>query len=566
MRSNTRIVIAACIACASAIILTAAASAARTAIQDHATVLQYQPATASSGSGPAMAPSVTIAEYDFDDGLGGADPQGWTSYDRHRNDFNYFHVDDFAGLAPDYAPLSGAQSLWCGIAAWCDKAGGTLPGYGNNWRHSFTSREFAVTGNVVITYIVKWDVELDYDFAYLQYLGASGTWETLLTYTGIGQQVGYVVVNSADHTGTIRFRFVMDSDQAYSDEDGWWPTHGAIIIDDLIVADDGGTVDFQDFESEGVGDQTTADGDWTVNNDWPDLYGDYAALMDGSTVLQEDPVVTNNTWLWGFFSGSTANYACAGHPEQLVVPYARTLPSSDWDDFIDNDVRSPMIDISTDVNGAPLAEVPDTLLLEFDVYRGMTLNALVFYAYDYRFSFAGCSGEWHGSEQMYYADQTDWFRFSAEIAVPVGATHIQVALRAVDMCVYWCGTYGDGTCHSQGPLFDNVRVGVPGEPTAVGDTPVVPRFALRQNAPNPFNGATSIRYEVPAGGGVVELEVFDAAGRRVASLFRGFRSEGVWTATWDGRDRSGREAVSGVYFCRLAAPGAVQTRKMLLLK
>jgi hypothetical protein len=91
-------------------------------------------------------------------------------------------------------------------------------------------------------------------------------------------------------------------------------------------------------------------------------------------------------------------------------------------------------------------------------------------------------------------------------------------------------------------------------------------YGLEQNAPNPFNPVTTMRYSVPAGGGHVRLEVIDVAGRVVRTLVDDHRSEGEHGAAWNGRDDEGREVASGVYFYRLTARGTELTRKMLLLK
>ncbi|MBM3307716.1 MAG: hypothetical protein FJY74_05270 [Candidatus Eisenbacteria bacterium] len=101
-----------------------------------------------------------------------------------------------------------------------------------------------------------------------------------------------------------------------------------------------------------------------------------------------------------------------------------------------------------------------------------------------------------------------------------------------------------------------------GEPAQV----IPERFGLRQNVPNPFNPVTAIGYDVPAGGGRVTLEVFDVSGRLVRTLVDGFVSEGVRSASWDGRDGEGKEVGSGVYFCRMKAGETEQTVKMTLLK
>jgi hypothetical protein len=92
------------------------------------------------------------------------------------------------------------------------------------------------------------------------------------------------------------------------------------------------------------------------------------------------------------------------------------------------------------------------------------------------------------------------------------------------------------------------------------------RFGLHQNIPNPFNPVTTIGYDVPAGGGRVTIEIFDVSGRLVRTLVDGSVGAGVRSAVWDGRDAEGAEVGSGVYFCRMTAPGLEQTVKMTLLK
>jgi hypothetical protein len=88
-------------------------------------------------------------------------------------------------------------------------------------------------------------------------------------------------------------------------------------------------------------------------------------------------------------------------------------------------------------------------------------------------------------------------------------------------------------------------------------------MVLAQNEPNPFNPSTTIRYELgePA---VVDLAVYDLAGRRVRTLVSGFRESGVHAAAWDGRGEGGRPTASGVYFYRLRAGKETLVRKMVL--
>lgn len=97
----------------------------------------------------------------------------------------------------------------------------------------------------------------------------------------------------------------------------------------------------------------------------------------------------------------------------------------------------------------------------------------------------------------------------------------------------------------------------------VGLTPLVP--ALLQNHPNPFRGATALRFVLPTAGRA-SLQVFDLSGRLVATVHDGDLSAGEHTMDWSGRDDSGVSAPAGVYFYRITAPGFVDTKKMLRVK
>jgi hypothetical protein len=93
-----------------------------------------------------------------------------------------------------------------------------------------------------------------------------------------------------------------------------------------------------------------------------------------------------------------------------------------------------------------------------------------------------------------------------------------------------------------------------------------PALRLFQNAPNPFNPKTTIRFELPAPS-AVRLAVYDVQGRLVRELLAGRTlSAGPQTAVWDGRDAAGQSLGSGVFFYRLEAAGEVLHGKMLLVK
>ncbi len=84
--------------------------------------------------------------------------------------------------------------------------------------------------------------------------------------------------------------------------------------------------------------------------------------------------------------------------------------------------------------------------------------------------------------------------------------------------------------------------------------------------PNPFEPAVTVTFSADTDGPVV-LAVFDAAGRRTATLFDGVARAGVTrSVAWDGRSDTGEPAPPGVYFLRLATTAGAPTRKVLMMK
>jgi hypothetical protein len=88
---------------------------------------------------------------------------------------------------------------------------------------------------------------------------------------------------------------------------------------------------------------------------------------------------------------------------------------------------------------------------------------------------------------------------------------------------------------------------------------------LFQNAPNPFNPTTTIRFRL-ADAARAELTVFDVRGRRIRTLVDEVLSAGEHAQGWDGTNQRGEPVASGVYFYRLTAGDFRETRRMLLLK
>lgn len=100
---------------------------------------------------------------------------------------------------------------------------------------------------------------------------------------------------------------------------------------------------------------------------------------------------------------------------------------------------------------------------------------------------------------------------------------------------------------------------------AVDPPPAPERFAMLANSPNPFGGATLVRFALPRATSV-RLDVFDLGGRRVAGVAPVQLDEGSRELRFDGRDTAGKPLGAGVYLYRVTAGGAVGTGRMVVAR
>jgi len=105
--------------------------------------------------------------------------------------------------------------------------------------------------------------------------------------------------------------------------------------------------------------------------------------------------------------------------------------------------------------------------------------------------------------------------------------------------------------------------------TVANDDPTAPPalgFRLQQNHPNPFNPSTAIAFSTNDAAKHYTLEIYNLKGQRVSTLHKGQLPAGNHSLIWNGKDSSGQDVASGVYFYRLSDGSKTQSRKMLLMK
>ncbi len=89
--------------------------------------------------------------------------------------------------------------------------------------------------------------------------------------------------------------------------------------------------------------------------------------------------------------------------------------------------------------------------------------------------------------------------------------------------------------------------------------------SLFQNHPNPIFTQTVIKYSIPEKL-KVELKIYDAAGREIASLVNKEQAAGYYKVEWDISNVSKKKFPKGVYFCQLKTANFTDTKKMVIVK
>jgi hypothetical protein len=95
--------------------------------------------------------------------------------------------------------------------------------------------------------------------------------------------------------------------------------------------------------------------------------------------------------------------------------------------------------------------------------------------------------------------------------------------------------------------------------------PPPPGGTLHQNAPNPFNPGTTIRFDLNYAGHA-RIAIYDVQGRLVAEPLDTNLPAGPNEVFWSGNDAQGRRVASGIYFCELETAGHSYSRRMVLAR
>ena len=494
---------------------------------------------------------------------GQPDPQGWIHRDDSVAPESRWSISTYSAAELDPGTPDN-HAWWCGDAFPPCGPGDPDGGYGNDW-----DTRLAWTGvidpgraaTVRVTGVVRHDTEPGYDYLHVEFAKSTGVIPAA-TRDGTGTFAldATVTYQPGEFWGpggdSVRVQLRVVTDAGWSDEDCDWPSSGAVQADNLQVTvqqgDDppwstavetcepGAPRQWRELPPVGVGDFAKL---WT---DLPELDPDrdnpspqWAFLDDGIVVPGVgptwvlDPAYPESTYAVNIRGG----HLLSGHPliNTLLSPPV-ALPES-WCGAL-----QVVVDAYFDTGACPPTYEAFGLAITADP--------------------AGRSGWQEISDPfLRYGTNRAFHRpvatFDLDL-VPADTRWVRIMLQA-HQANWWCWEWNP----LPGPYYDNVRLQL--VPSALSPVPAATAVLTATAAPNPFNPAVTIAWDLPRAGGL-EVQVFDLAGRLVRTLRGGPANAGPGSVAWQGRDDAGRALGAGVYVCRLRGVEQERILKLTLLK
>lgn len=475
-------------------------------------------------------------------------------------------INNRAGQPNAWHLVTGGSHACVGTSWWMGATGFLHgDGYDNNWVQSLVTNvpiNLAGTTTNKLTFKTKFQAEFGYDWGWVLIKGASAgaRWDTLASYSGdFGASCINQTISIPDSfttvTQPITLQFLFGSDLTVATSDSLGAFTGWTLDDVQVKAQGnppGGPVRFFDDMEAGTA-------KWLASTPNP---GSLWHLESAPSTSIPASCFFLNTQLWVPFVGFGFG----------VVP-----------DHADAMLTSPTMDLG----GIFSPATPTTSLkLQFDSWENIPFDNALYWSFWIRGSNdAATWTPWRnalnplvfsgGNPQCEISDGLTVNTLSfdpystARTGLQPGTRYIQIGFRirdekaiSAEAAVLRLGV------NTEGIYFDNIGVyyiytisGV----EAVGGVPVGTRAAIRRVYPNPFNPSTTVEFSVPKQGPVA-VRVYDLQGRQVSTLTEESLAAGVYRVKWDGRDRQGRGAASGIYFATIENAGTRQSVRMTLLK
>lgn len=413
------------------------------------------------------------------------DRGGWISVDRTDLpvywQISQFNAENLNGNG------AGNHAVWCGQTAAQQPGWVTAPGYGNGWTDVMRFREQVsdpTAGQTVsLDFFFNHETEYGYDWFTVRYdsagveiplysidgsnIDASGIFQPPgVQYSSVATRDVVYAGNdySGDDSDEIVIELAVETDGAWSDEDGLWPTEaGAAQVDDISVTTTDGSY-FEDFEAG------------TFRVPWLPVkspyHGDFARVR--ARLEDIDPCAENFTPLFTFIdAGQTVNndhpiwwYPSStggqtslnwnyGIPGGWVLNYTGGVSFGETAMF--NEIWSPEIDWDTDPNVTDASDDPEVVgaRIRFDVWTHLPLVNGLLAVWHVRSSPDGeVWSSWSDRSVGYHGGLPRWISMDVDVTDLIldEPEKVQMALGVIDLSEPFSLPGTDATVS---PAYDN---------------------------------------------------------------------------------------------------------------
>jgi fibronectin type 3 domain-containing protein len=125
--------------------------------------------------------------------------------------------------------------------------------------------------------------------------------------------------------------------------------------------------------------------------------------------------------------------------------------------------------------------------------------------------------------------------------------------------------YSQSATLALSPNSNNATASTPGLATPTQSVPLGV-MAFDANLLKPLTGQKLGIYFMAPDSGPAEIDIYNISGHPIRALYATAQAGAQVSLTWDGKDRNGSWAASGIYLIELKAPGLHQIKKVLVVK
>lgn len=400
--------------------------------------------------------------------------------------------------------------------------------YGNNVNNSARLTNpinLANYSNQILSFDIKYALENNYDYLYVQGSNNGTSWQTLTQFTGTQQNWEKVILDISNYATNFYLRFRLISDYSLN-LDG-------VYIDNVMIS--------------GLSQVQTVYGD--TDSNWIINLKDIQNILEYSVGLNPIPAI--DSYPWQAFRIEAADVDNDGLITATDAYYIYNRLENYESPFpVQTGLVYPFVD-----PGLSITASQNSVYVNFNDQNNLRAMTLTFSSDD-NIEFSELI--WNPANQNIIT--------SANLSTNTVSVLCKEDADIVSNLLILNSNNISEVTHCNG-LVNNLPVNLDIQITNLDNVVVTPILTqLMTNYPNPFNPETHIRFSLTKAYTKVKIDIFNAKGQLVRKLLNKELNDGFHSVLFDGRDDNNLILSHGIYYYRMTTPEYTKTRKMVMIK